>query len=265
MLRQRAAGADALVTPVVMFVSFYVATLLALPSPAPLASWRGVLAAVVATIAVIALWEGGRWPLGLRARPSAAFRELGAGAGFGAALVLAGAGLVVVSTPLRHVSGNGFPWGEVFAVYVPAAIHEELLFRGYPFQKLLRWHRVTGILLAALVFSALHAWNTGTTLLALANIFLGGILLGLAFERYGRLYFPFGIHLAWNLVSGPLLGHEVSGYRPVTSVLLERGEGAWWMTGGSFGIEGTVWMTVVELAGIVALATSARRRPDAVV
>ena len=43
--------------------------------------------------------------------------------------------LVMASTDLRHVAGSGFPWMELIVVYLPAAIHEELLFRGYPYQK----------------------------------------------------------------------------------------------------------------------------------
>lgn len=248
-------------TPLVVFVSVYVATLFLLPwRGLTIASWTGVLAAAAATAATIALMEGGNWSLGLAARLPVALREAAAGGAFGGLLVLAGAALIVASTPLRHVRGGAFPWGEVVLVYLPAAVHEELLFRGYPFQKLLRWHRTTAIFLAAAVFAALHAWNSAVTLLALGNIFLGGILLGLAFERYQRLYFPLGIHLAWNIVSGPVLGHEVSGFQPVTSFFAEEGGGVWWLTGAAFGLEGSIWMTAMELAGIALLA-SGRRGP----
>ncbi len=58
------------------------------------------------------------------------------------------------------------------------------------------------------------------------------------------------MHLAWNLVAGPVLGHEVSGYAPATSLFNESGDGPSWLTGGDFGIEGSVWMTVAEVVGI---------------
>jgi len=55
------------------------------------------------------------------------------------------------------------------------------------------------------------------------------------------------------LTSGPVLGDEVSGYTGEATLFIERGGGAWWMTGGRFGMEGSIWMTLVELIGIVLL------------
>ena len=44
-------------------------------------------------------------------------------------------------------------------------------------------------------------------------------------------------------MSGPILGHEVSGYESMATVFVERGQWPGWLTGGEFGIEGSVWMT----------------------
>ena len=245
-----------------MFVSFYVATLIVLSWLAfPWVQWIGLLSVGVATAGSIAFWEGGRWPLGLFVRPGLAIREFFLGSAFGTMVVALCALLVVLSTAVRHERGAGFPWPELLTVFVPAAVHEELLFRGYAFQKLHRWNRTVALLLVALVFAGLHANNDAASGLGLANIFLGGILLGLAYERYGRLWFPIGIHLAWNLMSGPVLGHEVSGYDSMATVLVERGHGPIWLTGGEFGIEGSLWMTVVELLAIVLLLPGRSRSP----
>jgi len=54
-------------------------------------------------------------------------------------------------------------------------------------------------------------------------------------------------------MSGPILGHEVSGYEAMQTLFVEVGEGAEVLTGGEFGVEGSVWMTVVEGCGIGAL------------
>jgi membrane protease YdiL (CAAX protease family) len=158
------------------------------------------------------------------------------------------------------VAGNGFPWIELIAVYLPAVFHEELLFRGYPFQKIWREHRVVAVLFSSFVFAALHAGNDAFSILAMANLFFAGILLALAYGRYERLWFPIGIHLGWNLLSGPILGYNVSGYVSSESVLRTTGRGSPWLTGGLFGIEGSVWVVVVELAGI-ALLLPRRRAP----
>ncbi|HEX2123912.1 MAG TPA: CPBP family intramembrane glutamic endopeptidase [Thermoanaerobaculia bacterium] len=227
----------------------------------PLQYWIGLVAVTVATLGTVAIWEGGRWPLGLFVPLRVLVPELGRGLLWGAVLVGSCAALVVLSTDVRHEPGRGFPWLELLTVFVPAALHEELLFRGYPFQKLLRWNRIVALLLLALVFAALHSGNTAVNVLGLVNIFLGGILLGLAYERYARLWFPFGIHLAWNLMTGPILGHEVSGYFGESTLFVERGAGPLWLTGGEFGIEGSIWMTLVEIIAISTIVRISWRRP----
>ena len=255
------ASFDRVVAPLALFVFFYVATLILLTwMRFPFVQWTGLISVSVATAAAIAIRDRGRWPLGLFVPPRLAVPELLLGSAFGAMLVGTCAVLVVLTSDVRHEPGAGFPWREVLAVYIPAAVHEELLFRGYPFQKLHRWRRGVAIVFVALVFAALHMGNVAVSWLGLTNIFLGGILLGLAYERYGRLWFPIGLHLAWNVMSGPILGHEVSGYDSMATVLVERGHGPGWLTGGEFGIEGSVWMTVMESAGILLLLHMIRKR-----
>ncbi len=243
---------DGVVAPLALFVSFYVATLIVLTLLRfPFIQWTGLISVSVATCATVLIWDRGRWPLGLFVPPHQAVPEFLLGSVFGAVLICMCAALVVLSTGLWHERGTGFPWYDVLVVYVPAAVHEELLFRGYAFQKVYRWHRTFALFFVALVFAALHMGNMAVSWLGLMNVFLGGLLLGLAYERYGRLWFPIGLHLAWNVTSGPILGHEVSGYDSMATLFVERGTGPSWLTGGDFGIEGSAWMTVTEIIGIV--------------
>jgi membrane protease YdiL (CAAX protease family) len=233
-------------------VCFYVATLIVLEwTRFPLQQWIGLIAVSTATLLTIGICEHGRWPLGLFVSPRLAAPEFLLGCLWGASIIGACVLLVLLSSNVREARGNGFPWLELATTFIPAAVHEELLFRGYPFQKLHRWHPRFAIVFVALVFAALHLSNDSVTALGLANVFLGGILLGLAYARYARLWFPIGLHLAWNLTTGPILGHEVSGYHGLQTILIERGTGSSWITGGDFGLEGSVWMTVVVLAAIV--------------
>jgi membrane protease YdiL (CAAX protease family) len=242
-----------------LFVSFYVATfIVAGLLHGPWIQWNALASVVVATVVTVAIVERGKWDVGLA--PRYAIPELARGMLFGAALIATCALLIVLTTDVRHEPGRGFPWLELMTVFIPASVHEELLFRGYAFQKLLGWNRIVALALGALVFAALHAGNHAVTELALFNIFLGGILLGLAYERYRRLWFPIGLHLAWNVMSGPILGHEVSGFTSMASVLIEIDRGADWLTGGAFGIEGSVWMTAAEAAGIALLWKGLRTR-----
>jgi uncharacterized protein len=242
------------VTPLALFVSFYVATLILLSwLRFPFIQWLGLISVSVATAATVLIWDRGRWTLGLFVPPRLAVPEFLLGSVFGSVLIGMCAALVVLSTTVWHERGAGFPWHEVLIVYIPAAVHEELLFRGYVFQKLHHWHRGFALFFVALVFAALHMGNMAASWLGLTNVFLGGLLLGLAYERYGRLWFPIGLHLAWNVTSGPILGHEVSGYDSMATVFVERGYGPSWLTGGDFGIEGSIWMTLTELTAIAIL------------
>ena len=94
------------------------------------------------------------------------------------------------------------------------------------------------------------------TPIAIANLLLAGVLLALAYERTRHLWLPIGIHLGWNVVSGPILGYDVSGYVAGATVLTAHAAGPVWITGGAFGIEGSVWMVVIETLAIVWLFRS---------
>jgi len=226
------------------------------------------LAVLIATLgALLATWvctAVERVPLtsvGLRLERSW-FRELLWGSLGGAALM--------VLTALAIFLAGGFRWawnpqGSLLAIlggipfYLLVALKEEVLFRGYPFQRLLAnlgpWPTQ---LLMALVFALFHWSNPGMTgatrVWALLNISLAGLLLGLCYLKTGRLALPIGVHLGWNWAQGHLLGFGVSG--------TSNAQGFWkpvladkpvWLSGGSFGLEATLSCTVVCSVAILAL------------
>lgn len=212
--------------------------------------WGPLIAIAVATLVTVAIYERGGWKLGIFVSPPVALRDFAIGVLFATILVLIADGLVIATTSMRHARGTGFPWIELGLVFAPAVFHEELLFRGYVYQKLRTWSRGGAIAITSIVFALLHGGNSGVTGVAMANILLAGVLLALAYEATERLWLPIGIHLAWNVISGPILGYDVSGYVAARTVFITRGAGPAWLTGGGFGIEGSVWAVVVELLGI---------------
>jgi membrane protease YdiL (CAAX protease family) len=242
-----------------LLVAVYLATFFCLGTLAaavgwPFFKWVDLGAIVAATGVTIFIAERGRWSIGLAAAPRVALAELGNGIAFAAVLIVGADVLIVLTSSLRHGRGGGFPWLEIAVVFLPAAFHEELTFRGYVYQKLRTWNRGGAIAITACLFAALHAGNWGVTPVAMANLLLAGVLLALAYERRRHLWLPIGIHIGWNVVSGPILGYGVSGYVAGATVMTTRAVGAPWITGGAFGIEGSVWMLVVEVAGIIAVA-----------
>lgn len=259
-IRGRLAAADRLIGPIALFVSLYLATFLIVGRAAFRAGWLYpqivALASVSsATWVTLFFFDRGRVRIGFAVPP---LPDFATGALFSGALI-ALADLLLLQH-VRHAWGSGFPWPELGTVFAPAALHEELLFRGYVYQKLRARSRNVAIILTSLVFAVLHAGNNAITALALGNLVLAGILLALAYEARRTLWFPIGLHLAWNVTSGPILGYPVSGYVARQTVLTTFVSGPDWLTGGAFGIEGGVAVTAAECAGIVLLLWWTRMR-----
>lgn len=110
------------------------------------------------------------------------------------------------------------------------------------------------ILTNALFFAALHLMNNGITVLAFINLALFGIFASLYFIRRGNIWGIGAFHSIWNLVQGNFYGIRVSGM-PMGNSLFETvsQEGKDLFNGGAFGMEGSIWVTVVLAAGIVFL------------
>ena len=206
-------------------MSIYLATFFSVGYVTGLVYVSLLIAAATATAFTNLLLDRGEWRIGLFVAPPLASRDFAFGALFAITLVACGDLLVIASTSLHHARADGFPWRDLMIVYVPASLHEELLFRGYIFQKARAWNRQIAIAASALVFGALHTINSGITSVAIVNLIIAGVMLALAYELFERLWFPIGLHLAWNLATGPVLGYGVSGYSSETTMFVTSGTG----------------------------------------
>lgn len=261
--RERAVEGIRLLAPVSLFIAVYLAIFVSAGYAVARFSiegtyWVALASAAAATFFAIRVIERGEWSIGFFVAPRLAAREWLLGALCAAAVIGACDLLIVVSAGLRHVPAGGVAWRELLIVFVPAAVHEEIVFRGYVFQRVRAWSRPTAIAGTAILFSALHAGNGGVTAIALVNLALAGVLLALAYERFGRLWFPIGIHFAWNVLSGPVLGFGVSGYESAGTLLRTVASAPAWATGGTFGIEASAWMMPVEMVAIAFLGSRKR-------
>jgi CAAX protease family protein len=130
-------------------------------------------------------------------------------------------------------------------LFAGVAAAEELLFRGFVFQRLIsglgRW---PAQLITAAFFLLTHLNNPGMTgtvkVMASINIFLASILFGLAFIRTKSLGLPFGLHWMANWVQGGILGFGVSGTEQLGLLKPVLGEAPAWLTGGQFGLEASL-------------------------
>jgi hypothetical protein len=211
-------------------------------------------AAAVANAVVVRIYERGRLAdVGLGGSPSSG-REFLTGTAAGVAAVVC-----VVAIPValriakfqRTAAVSEHPWASFafggVAIFF-GAMGEELLFRGYAFQLLVRsFGPFATILPTAVIFGLMHSWNPEATPLAIVNTVAWGILLGYAVWRTGALWLPIGLHFGWN-VALPLLGSNLSGFTMgVTGYTLVWNVGVLW-SGGGYGVEGSLLTTAIVVA-----------------
>ena len=133
-------------------------------------------------------------------------------------------------------------------LFALAAAFEELLFRGFPFQTVLRGGvpAAVPILLLSVFFGLVHLGNPSSTRFSTVNTILAGIWLSVAYLKTRSLWFPTALHLSWNWMMGAVFGIPVSGLKFVPHpVLLSTSDAPLWLTGGSYGCEGGVAATLV--------------------
>ena len=194
-------------------------------------------------------------------------KELCAGLGIGAIMmVLVGAaeGLLALTrfawSPLPATSELAYGGGTFLILFI-SATNEELVFRGYPFQKLVESLGAAGaVALASVCFGLMHLGNPDRTLFSTLNTMLVGVPLSIAYLRTRALWMPVGIHFAWNYVQGFIFGLPVSGFRLPTTVLTPRVHGGAWLTGSAYGPEGGLLCTIVVVGAGLFLFLSPRIR-----
>ncbi|PYV14215.1 MAG: CPBP family intramembrane metalloprotease domain-containing protein [Acidobacteria bacterium] len=183
-------------------------------------------------------WEGAVWGLAALSLLMIAI-WLGHGYSFGS-VALAG----------RELLKYAALWA---AAFLAVAFFEEFLMRGYALFTL-----ATGIgfwpaaLLLSCLFGTLHLGNLGESWVGGLSAGLIGFFFCLTVRRTGSLWFAIGFHAAWDygesfIYSVPDSGSMVPGHLMESSF-----RGPAWLTGGSIGPEGSVFVFV--LIGLLCLA-----------
>jgi hypothetical protein len=147
-----------------------------------------------------------------------------------------------------------------FGVFFLQSALEEIVCRGILWTLIGRTGRRVGqtLLITSAIFSLLHLGNPGANGLALVNIFLVGLLFGLARGHTQRLWLPFGMHSLWNFLEGSLFGFPVSGLTTFRVWATDLSGPTVW-TGGKFGPEASAFTTALLLAAVGVWAALARK------
>ena len=119
------------------------------------------------------------------------------------------------------------------------------------------------VLISSLFFTLLHMGNSGLTPLSLVNLFLFGVAMALYLLKTDTVWGVAGIHGAWNFAQGNLFGILVSGQPSGTSLMTFLPQGNQdWLSGESFGIEGSIMTSLVLLLLIVYLAYQLKKENE---
>ena len=126
----------------------------------------------------------------------------------------------------------------LFILFIGVSILEETFVRGYVLKNLLKsFNPIISLVISSGIFSLLHFLNPNVNYLALTELFIGGIALGISYVYTKNLWFPFAFHLSWNFFQ-VIFGFNVSGmdtYSLIEFEILEPNS----LNGGDFGFEGS--------------------------
>ena len=150
----------------------------------------------------------------------------------------------------------------VSCVLVFGAFGEELLFRGYAFQTLVRAAGPFAALLPfSVLFAAAHAGNQNVSMLGLINTFGFGLVLGYAYLRSRDLWLPIALHFGWNWAL-VIFGLNVSGFRMGVTGYTVRWHVSDLWSGGAYGPEASVLTCGIIIALLWVLHRAPLQPPD---
>jgi membrane protease YdiL (CAAX protease family) len=126
----------------------------------------------------------------------------------------------------------------LFLLFIAVSLVEETYVRGYVLKNLLKsFNPVISLIISSAIFALLHFFNPNVNYIALTELFIAGILLGISYVYTKNLWFPIALHLSWNFFQ-VMFGFNVSGmdtYSLIEFEILENNN----INGGDFGFEGS--------------------------
>lgn len=141
---------------------------------------------------------------------------------------------------------------------------EEVIFRGYFMSTVGGKHSAaTAIAVSSIGFAIAHLANPGITVLAFINLTLFGIFAALYIICFDDIWGACAIHSIWNFTQGNVFGISVSGTGEAASVFRTTAvSDKAWLSGGEFGIEGSILTTVVLVAASVIVLLRIRKNQN---
>ena len=140
-------------------------------------------------------------------------------------------------------------------MWIPQGATEEIMFRGFMMPRVAsRFGIAVAMGFQSLMFAIFHGMNLGFTWLAGVNLILISLFFGLWAYYSDNIWSTCAAHTIWNFSQGNLYGLEVSGNEVAsvfTSEYVKHADPL--LTGGDFGPEGGLCVTIVSVIAIAAV------------
>ena len=188
-------------------------------------------------------------------------------AGFG---LISGVWLLLIVTGQARIGGFLFS-ADLIPLFIinlfmwfPQGATEEIMFRGFMLPRIgAGYGLIPAVAVSSLLFCLFHGLNAGFGPLAFINLILISVLYALIAIKTDNIWFLCGAHTMWNLTQGNIYGMEVSGNEGGASLIrtvYTEGHSDL-ITGGTFGPEGGLAVTVITVIAIVIVLVVFRKKP----
>ena len=175
--------------------------------------------------------------------------------------------LILKLTGLAEISKNplGFDT-KLFLLFIPAwliqGFEEEFLLRAILMNQMAAKGKISLAMIAnSLIFAIFHLGNAGFSPMAFANIFLLGLIFSQIFYLSDSIYIVGAAHSFWNMTMANIYGITVSGNKSVGVTYFTTSlKGPDLISGGGFGVEGSIVTTIVLAILIVILIWKIKQR-----
>jgi membrane protease YdiL (CAAX protease family) len=146
-------------------------------------------------------------------------------------------------------------YGALYGIaFVMVGLFEEFSFRGY-MQATLGpgigfW---PAAIILSIAFGAIHLNNLGEAWYGAAMAGSFGVLAAFSLQRTGNIWFPIGMHAAWDWAETYFYGVPDSGFLAKGHLFNSALHGPAWLTGDKVGPEGSVFAFLVLIVGGVGI------------
>jgi hypothetical protein len=150
---------------------------------------------------------------------------------------------------------DALKFGGLYGIaFLMVGLFEEFSFRGY-MQSTLGpgigfW---PAAIVLSILFGAIHLSNLGEAWFGAAMAGSFGILAAFSLQRTGNIWFPIGMHAAWDWAETFFYSVPDSGILAKGHLFNSTFQGPTWLTGGKVGPEGSVFAFLVLIVGGVGI------------